>query len=152
MITQLQEAVHTHLRMIKIVMAGIYSLLAAIHLFSFDTLRDAFLTLGLSGGGRTAWLLALVLVVAEVFSLPFLLSLTTSPAFRWVSRVLTLTVPLLLLIIACAENITNAGGQSVLLGDTISPPVTALSVIVMAVLSLAAVTVVLQKGKIVNEK
>lgn len=66
-----------------IALAGIMTLMVVAQLFSFDefvTVADSFSVFGLSG-----MTFAVLVIVVELFSLPFLLGMALSRAFRWVS-------------------------------------------------------------------
>ena len=68
---------------IAIFYAGILLVMAVAQLFTFDTFLVFFADFGLPGGTQFAYFL----VTTEVFALPFLLRMSVSPAFRWVSMV-----------------------------------------------------------------
>ncbi len=100
--------------------AGILTILALAQLFTFNeflTLLEAFL---LPGGAPVAHLVGGLIVVSEVFALPFLLRLKVSPLMRAVSMVLGWLVPLVWLkltlwLIFTSNPVSNIG----ILGTTI---------------------------------
>lgn len=71
--------------MISILYAVFLVILAVTQLFTFDTFLQLLGTFDLPGGEQGAYLLGSLLVVSEVFALPFLLRMSMSPAFRWLS-------------------------------------------------------------------
>ncbi len=93
-------------------------------LFTFENFPAVIGGLWLPGGDATAKVLASVVVVIEVFSLPFLLAMRLSPLFRVVSMVLGWVVAIVWILISLWENcmiasITNNG----MFGATIPLPV-----------------------------
>jgi heme/copper-type cytochrome/quinol oxidase subunit 4 len=93
---------------------------AVSQLFTFEgflTLLDSF---GLPGGSSTAQVLAAVIVIAEVFALPFLLRMRLSPAMRVVSMVCGWLVALVWLALSLWVMLTvNAISNIGFLGDVI---------------------------------
>lgn len=75
--------------------AGILVVLAVTQLFTFDEFIKLIATFHLPFGAAMTYALAPLLVVCEVFAIPFLLRMTLSPAFRWVSMLLGWVVALL---------------------------------------------------------
>ena len=101
-------------RTISVFYAAILVVFAVAQLFTFDTFTELISSYGLPGGETMGYFLASLLVVAEVFALPFLLGMTISPAFRWVSMVLSWLAPLILLKLAfwgaaINETVSSAG-------------------------------------------
>lgn len=99
--TPAPEARTKNSRSISFLYAGILLVLALAQLFTFDTFTQHFETLDFPGGRSIAHLLAAVIIVCEVFALPFLLRMALSPAFRvfsiacgWLVSVLWLFVSL----------------------------------------------------------
>jgi hypothetical protein len=74
--------------------------LAVTQLFSFDGFLELVNGFNLPGDAVTAYLLVSLIVVSEVFALPFLLRMPLSPAFRWLSMVLGWVVPIAWLAIS----------------------------------------------------
>lgn len=68
--------------------AGLLVVMAVAQLFTFESFLELFDSFGLPGGTVFAYVLASVLVTAEVFALPFLLRMRISVAFRWFSAML----------------------------------------------------------------
>lgn len=76
-----------NIKTIALLYAAIILVFAVSQLYTFEgflTLLDSF---GLPGGSSTAQVLAAVIVITEVFALPFLLRMRLSPAMRVVSMV-----------------------------------------------------------------
>lgn len=74
--------------------ASILGAFAIVHLFRIDTLVDIVDQL-LSGGATAAGWFVVVVVLAEVFALPFLLRMKLSPAAHIVSGFNTILAPLM---------------------------------------------------------
>ena len=68
--------------LIGLAYAGIVTVFAVTQLFSFDKMSDLFDSFWLPGGTGFTHFLVAVLVVVEVFSLPFLLRIRVSQAMR----------------------------------------------------------------------
>ena len=73
---------------IAIFYAVILVILAVAQLFSFEEFLVHFQSIGLPISNEQAYILAPVIVIAEVFALPFLLRMRLSPAFRFLSMFL----------------------------------------------------------------
>jgi hypothetical protein len=67
--------------------AGIITVMVVAQLFTFEALIELFVSFGMPFGETVPYIVAAVLVVSEVFALPFLLRMPLSKAFRWVSMV-----------------------------------------------------------------
>lgn len=80
---------------IAIFYAIILVAMAVAQLYSFDEFLKHFVDFGFPGGDRAAYFLAAFLVTVEVFAIPFLLRMSLSPAFRWVSMICGWLVALL---------------------------------------------------------
>ncbi len=74
--------------------AGILAVFAIVHLFRIDTLVDIVDKL-LPGGSTAAGWFVVVVVLAEVFALPFLLRTKLSPAAHIASGFMTILAPLM---------------------------------------------------------
>jgi len=73
---------------ISIFYAAILIVLAVTQLFTFEEFIEVFANMNLPGGGATGYVVASLIVFAEVFAIPFLLRMYLSTAFRVVSMVL----------------------------------------------------------------
>ena len=72
----------------RFVAVGFAAILVGIvltQLFTFDHLVELLPSIGLPFSGGFQYAIAPLIVVAEVFALPFLLTMTVSIAFRWLS-------------------------------------------------------------------
>lgn len=76
-------------------------------LFSFDGLLKLFEEFNLPGGSVIVNLMGSIIVVSEVFALPFLLQMRTSPLMRIVSMVFGWLVPVAWLKLSLWLMITN---------------------------------------------
>lgn len=101
--------------------AGILIIFALAQLFNFQeflTLLDSF---WLPGGEPVARLIGAIIVVSEVFALPFLLEMPLSPLMRVVSMVLGWIVPIAWLKLSLwLAFTTNAVSNIGFLGTTVS--------------------------------
>ncbi len=79
--------------------AGILVVFAVAQLFTFDTFIELILSFNLPFGETFSAALVPIVVASEVFALPFLLRMTLSPAFRWVSMMCGWLVALIWLVI-----------------------------------------------------
>ena len=90
--------------------AGIMTLSALLHLFRIDTLLP-LLDNALPGGYTTATLVGALVMVAEVFAVPFLLRMRLSPLMHAVSGFNAMLVPLFWLLVTIwglGHNISTA--------------------------------------------
>ncbi len=68
-------------KQISLLYAAILVVLVVTQLFSFDEFIELFSAFDLPGGAA----LAPIVIVVELFAIPFLLRMALSPAFRWLS-------------------------------------------------------------------
>lgn len=85
---------------IALLYAILLVILAVAQLYSFDEFIELFPTYGVFISETLTYLLAPLLIVLEVFALPFLLRMRLSPAFRFVSMVSGWLVALLWLLVS----------------------------------------------------
>ena len=105
-------------------MAGVLLLMALGQLFAFEKFVPLVESFWLPGGKPAAYLLAGVIVISEVFALPYLLGVRISPAMRWVSLSLAALAPLLWLGASLWLNLTvNAVSNIGILGTKVTLPV-----------------------------
>jgi hypothetical protein len=74
-----------YVRTISLLLAGIFTAFAFSQLYSFDEFTEIVASYGLFGGADTAEVFAAVIVVLEVFALPFLLRMRLSRLMRVMS-------------------------------------------------------------------
>ena len=72
-------------RQMAILFAALLVLFAVTQLFTFDEFLELVPAFNVPFGPLFTYTLAPLIVVAEVFALPFLLGMSVSPAFRWLS-------------------------------------------------------------------
>lgn len=106
---------------IALVYASILVVFAVTQLFSFDQFLVVVRDFALPGGKPGAYFLATVIVIAEVFALPFLLRMQVSVAMRYLSMAMGWLVALLWIgvtvwLVATNSNVTNLG----MFGDVVS--------------------------------
>jgi hypothetical protein len=88
-----------NVKSVAIFYACILTVFALAQLFSFDDFLGLIESFWLPGGAPAAYFLAAFIVIAEVFTLPFLLQMRVSGMFRFVSMVLGWVVPAIWLIL-----------------------------------------------------
>ena len=93
--------------------AGILLVMAVAQLFTFDTFLTLLLSFNLPVSDAMTYFLGALLVVTEVFALPFLLRMPLSRAFRWVSMVCGWLVALIWVTITVWIAITEPAVSSV---------------------------------------
>lgn len=74
-------------KQLSYLLAGFIVIMLVAQLFTFDTFIDFFTGMYLPVSYAFAFSLAPLIVALELFSLPFLLHMKLSPAFRWLSMV-----------------------------------------------------------------
>jgi len=67
--------------------AGVLVVMIVAQLFTFEEFVPLVVDFGFPGGEQLAHFDAAFIIVAELLALPFLLRMSVSPAFRWVSMV-----------------------------------------------------------------
>lgn len=103
--------------------AAILVVMVVLQLFSFEKFLPLIEGYWLPGGHGTATLIAGLVVVSEVFALPFLLRMPLSPLMRWFSLVCSLLVAVVwtglgIAAVASDSAMTNSG----VLGTKIALP------------------------------
>lgn len=116
--------------------AALLVVVVLAQLFAFEKFIPILRDYHLPGGEGTATLAATIIVIVEVFALPFLLRMPLSPLMRWCSAVFAVLVPvswLLLGIVAAVNGLTDGG----MLGAKVdTPPVAMIGVsLVLALLA-----------------
>lgn len=71
-----------------IFLAGVLVVFSLAQLFTFDEFVELIPAFELPFNGAVEYLLAPLIIAAEVFAIPFLLGMTLSVAFRWLSMML----------------------------------------------------------------
>lgn len=74
-------------KQVAVLYAVVLTAMAVAQLFTFEAFIDLVASYNLPLEGVVVFLVAPLLVVVQVFALPFLLRMALSPAFRWVSMV-----------------------------------------------------------------
>lgn len=104
-----------------LVYAAILVVMVVAQLFKFEEFVPLIASFGLGGGEPRAMVIASVLVIAEVFALPFLLRMYLSPLMRTVSMALGWAVAGLWLYLMVGLSLTvNAVGDSGFLGTALT--------------------------------
>lgn len=113
-----------HIRPISLFYAVILIVMAVGQLFSFEKFIPLIDSFDLPGGQGMGTLVAGLVVVAEVFALPFLIRMRVSPLMRWVSVFCAGLVPLLWALLSIWLNVTmNAIDNVGFVGVKIEAPV-----------------------------
>jgi hypothetical protein len=109
---------------VALLLAGLLAIMVLLQLFSFEKFIPLLESYGLPGGHGTATLVAGVLVVTEVFALPFLLQMPMSRLMRIVSMVCGwLAVSLWLKLSLWANLTTNSIDNVGFFGTSVSLPI-----------------------------
>jgi hypothetical protein len=122
------------------VYAVVLILMTIGQLYAFEKFIPLIADYWLPGGHGTATLVAGIIVITEVFSLPYLLRMRVSPLMRWLGLVCSILVPLIwfvLSLVAISQTIaiTNSG----MLGAKVNVHAGLLQLVVtVAVAALAA--------------
>lgn len=112
-------------------------IMAVAQLYSYEDFPAVLSAMWLPGGDSFAMVLAALLVVYEVFALPFLLGMRLSPAMRIISMVFGwLTVAWWLYITLWQNLSANIIANNGLLGATVPLPVGWWSVLFIAALGI----------------
>jgi len=117
------------------VYAAALAVMAVTQLFAFHEFIPLVANYGLPDGYGTAMLVGCVIVLSEIFALPYLLRMPLSPLFRWCSLLCSVVAPLLWLWLTLMMPTGNSG----LLGakiDVPAGPVQFVAVLVLAVLAV----------------
>lgn len=106
------------------VLAGVFLVMAVAQLFAFEKFVPLVESFWLPGGKPIAYLVTAVIVISEVFALPYLLGMRLSVAMRWVSKAFAFVALGIWLFISIWLNVTvNAVSNIGLLGTKLSLPV-----------------------------
>lgn len=106
---------------IAVIYAAVLVVLAVAQLFSFEEFTKILPPLLISLGGVTAAAAAPVIVALEVGSIPFLLRMSLSTAFRWLCLLCSWLVPFFWLALSLGNLMGGGNDLSVgLLGDIIA--------------------------------
>jgi len=118
------------------VYATVLTCMAIGQLFSFEKFIPLVKEYQLPGGLGTATLVAGLIVVTEVFALPFLLRMRLSLLMRWVSLACSLMVPILWIVLSVTVLVVDGGPtNSGLLGTKLSVPAGWLQLVASIVLA-----------------
>lgn len=113
-----------HIRPISLFYAVMLIVMAVGQLFSFEKFIPLIDSFDLPGGQGMGTLVAGLIVVAEVFALPFLIRMRVSPLMRWLSVFFAGLVPLLWVLLSIWLNVTmNAIDNVGFVGVKIEAPV-----------------------------
>ncbi len=109
-ITQAPLTRSTHSRAIALFLAGLLTLMAIAQLFTFEEFIQLINDFTATSSGM---LIAACVIVAEVLSLPFLLRMPLSRAFRWVSASLVFLVTTFWLVVSVLIVFSASSIQSI---------------------------------------
>lgn len=100
-------------RSVALFYAALLVVMVVGQLFSFEKFIPLIESFGLPGGHGTATAVAGMIVVSEVFALPFLLRMWVSPLLRVVSMVLGWAVPFMWIVLTVWMNTAATMTQNV---------------------------------------
>lgn len=109
-------------RVTSLGLAAVITVMMVGQLFSFEEFSPALATLQLPGDEPMAFILAASLCIFELLSLPFLLSMRLSPAFRVLSMACGWFVAAKWLFITTWETAVAGASHSVLFGTSVPLP------------------------------
>ena len=98
---------------ITMLLAILFVAMALTQLFTFEDFLQLLVSFNLPFGAQGAYFIGSFVVVAEVFSLPFLLRMPLSKAFRWVSMAFSWFATLVWIKIAAWVVLTQPGAENV---------------------------------------
>jgi len=98
---------------ISILYAVILVIFAVTQLFTFEEFMIFIQSVNLPFGESASYVFAPLLIVAEVFALPFLLRMRLSPAFRYVSLLLSCLAAALWIFLSSWIIFTNAPVETI---------------------------------------
>jgi hypothetical protein len=98
---------------VSVFFAAVLTVMAVAQLFTFEAFLPYVQSLGLPMGETWAYSLAPLIIIAEVFAIPFLLRMRLSPAFRFFSMFLSWMVILFWLFISLWLALGNANVDTV---------------------------------------
>lgn len=98
---------------VAILYAGILVLFAIAQLFTFEEFLELTPQFGLPFGEVFGYLFAPLIIVCEVFAMPFLLRMTISPAFRWLSAGLSIFAAVSWLFVVIWAVVTQASVETI---------------------------------------
>lgn len=111
----------TTVKVVAIIYAAVLVVMAVSQLFTFEEFTAHMQQLKLPLGEFGSYALAPLIVVAEVFAIPFLLRMTLSPAFRYVSMFLGIVAASLWLFISLSLTLVASTVENVgLLGTLVN--------------------------------
>jgi hypothetical protein len=93
------------------VYAGILTVMAVGQLFAFEKFIPMLQEYEPLTGVGAATVVASLIVIAEVFTLPFLVRMRLSPLMRWVGLVLGVSVPAFWLVVSASGDLWAAGSM-----------------------------------------
>lgn len=120
---------------IKLALAVYLLIFMILQLFTFERFPGLLSEIGFDHGVM-AGVLAVVLVVVELLSLPYLVGLRTS---AWVTKFSRVLVFVALTMLSVVEIVAFSSGQTAFMGDTLDLPGGAWSLLLIAALWLLAI-------------
>ena len=129
----------TNSRYVALLYAGLLIVMALGQLFGFEDFIPLIGEFGLPGGYGTATLVACLLVVSQVFAVPFLVGMQLSPLMRIVSMVAGWAAAGLWLVLTIWVTAMGTGAHSIgFLGEKVPLPPGAWAVFVAVALGVLA--------------
>lgn len=106
----------------RLILAFVYIFLVIMQLFTYEKFATTAMTFGLPGGSTTALVLASLVPLLEVLSLPFLLSMNLPRRLLLVSRGATLFVAFMWFVLSIWLVVAAHAAESGIFGATIVLP------------------------------
>ena len=119
------------------VYAALLVLLAIGQLYAFEKFIPLIQAYGLPGGQGATTVFAAVIVVAEVFALPFLLRMPLSPLMRLMSAFFGVLVPAIWLVLSLIALINGGIENGGILGAKVTVGATTQAIIALVLTALA---------------
>lgn len=109
---------------ISLILAGVMTVLALAQLFTYEKFANVLRAMWLPGGETYAPIYAALIVIIEVFSVPFFLRMVLSPLMRGISMIFGWLMVVLWLVIFLWQTMSGKViADSGILGGTIPVPV-----------------------------
>ncbi len=127
-------------KVIAWVYAAVLTVMVVGQLFAFEDFIPLIANYWLPGGNGTASLVGCLIVVTEVFAIPYLLRMPLSPLMRWTSMICGLIVPTIWIKLAITALVTdNALTNSGMLGTKVSIHAGAMQLVFSLLIAVLAI-------------
>lgn len=121
-----------NIKTISLLVAGVFIVLAVAQLFTFERFATVLSGMWLPGGSVYSSIYAALIVIVEVFTVPYLLGMALSPLMRVMSMVLGWLAVVIWFVLFLWQNLSSSViVDSGILGGTVHVPVGWWSIFVM---------------------